>query len=274
MSARAMWKAEIAIGTHKVPVKLYAAIDEKKVRFRLLDESSKAPVQQQMIDASTEEPIGEGTAQKGIQIDEGRFVVVTPEELASLEPEDSRTITIERFVSPSAVGEAWYDRPYWLGPDGDENAYFALVQALALEEKIGIAHWAMRKHRYHGALRVSGEHLMLVKMRSAEEVVPTASLEAPTGRAADPKEIALAEQLVAALEGPFDPNELEGTYDDRVRELIEAKAKGKKVAKKRATVAKPTKDTGLAAALKASLAKVGGSASSSKADKSGGKRAA
>jgi len=257
MTARAMWKAELAIGKTTIPVKLYAAVADQKVHFRLLDEQSKAPVKQQMFDAASDEPIPEGSAQKGIQLDEGRFVIVTPEDLAALEPEESRAITIERFVPPSAIDEAWYERPYWLGPDGDEGAYFALVAALAQEDRIGIVHWAMRKHRYHGALRVSGQHLLLVRLRTAEQVLPATKLAAPEGRVADAKELALAEQLVAALEGPFDPSELEGTYDERVRELVEAKAKGKIVKLKKGRAHKATADTGLAAALKASLKKVG-----------------
>lgn len=256
MGARAMWKAELQIGAHAIPVKLYAAVEDRKVHFRLLDEATQAPVEQQMVDAATEEPV-EGPAQKGIQLDEGVFVVLTPEELAALEPKESRSIDIERFVPTSAVADTWYERPYWLGPDGNEAAYFALVQALAEEDRIGIAHWVMRKHRYQGALRVSGQHLMLVRLRHTEEVVPASALTAPTGRAADPREVALAEQLVAALEGPFDPKELEGTYQERVRELVQAKAAGKVVPIKKGRAKKATTGS-LASALEASLKKVGG----------------
>lgn len=252
MSARAMWKAEITIGKLKVPVKLYAAVQERKVHFRLLDEQSQEPVRQQLIDASGE-PLADGAAVKGLQVDEGLYVVVTPDELAALAPEESRSIAIERFVAPSEVAEAWYDRPYWLGPDGDEQAYFALVWALAEEDRIGIAHWTMRKMRYHGALRANGSHLMLVRMRHAEEVVPATELAAPTGRAADAREIALAEQLVTALMGPFEPSELEGTYDDRVRELVEAKAAGKVVRMSAARKKRATKPESLAGVLEKSL---------------------
>lgn len=161
----------------------------------------------------------------------------------------------------SAIADMWYDRPYWLGPDGDAGAYFALVRALAEEARVGIAHWVMRKKRYHGALRVNGQHLMLVRRAAPEEVVPTTTLEAPAGRAADAREIALAEQLVAALEGPFEPAELEGTYDDRVRELVAAKAAGKvvKLTKTRARRRATSTAGSMASALEASLKAIGGS---------------
>jgi len=256
MGVRAMWKAELQVGSHAIPVKLYAAIDDRKVHFRLLDEATQAPVVQQMVDAATDEPLVEGKPQKGIQLDEGVFVVLTPDELVALEPQESRSIDIERFVPTSAVSDTWYERPYWLGPDGNEAAYFALVQALAEADRVGIAHWVMRKHRYQGALRVNGQHLMLVRLRHTEEVVPASALTAPTGRAADPREVALAEQLVAALEGPFDPSELEGTYQERVRELVLAKAAGKVVSIKQARAKKVPKGS-LASALQASLKQVG-----------------
>ena len=251
-----MWKAEVSFGPVKVPVKLYAAVEERVVHFRLLDEASGAPVQQQMVDAS-DEPVEDGAVQKGLQVDEGTYVVVTPDELASLAPEESRTIDVERFVAPSAVAEAWYDRPYWLGPDGDTEGYFALVWALAEEGKIGIAHWTMRKKRYHGALRANGSHLMLVRMRHTEEVEAATGLAAPGGRAADAREIALAEQLVGALRGPFDASELEGTYHDRVRELIAAKAAGKVVKISHARKKVATRAESLAGVLEKSLKAVG-----------------
>jgi len=257
MGARAMWKAEISVGEHTVPIKLYSAVEDRTVHFRMLDAKTRTPVEQQMFDPSTEQPVVDGTSRKGVQMEEGVFVVLNPDEIQSLEPPESRTIGIERFVPSSAISEAWYDRPYWLGPDGDDAAYFALVRALAEEDMIGIAHWVMRKHRQHGALRVNGDHLMLVRMRHTEEVVPASALTAPTGREADMREVALAEQLVAALEGPFDPKELQSTYDDRVRELVEAKAAGKVV--KLATPSKKKVTEGsLASALEASLKKVGG----------------
>ncbi|MFO0745431.1 MAG: Ku protein [Myxococcota bacterium] len=252
MSARAMWKASLQVGPHAVPVKLYSAIEDRAVHFRLLDARDETPVVQELVELGSDEPLPPDAARKGVELDEGVFVMLTPEELAGLEPEESRSISVERFVPPGAVEESWYDRPYWLGPDGATSSYFALVEALRAEERIGIAHWTMRKHRYHGALRVSGDHLLLVRLRHTEEVIPASALSAPTGRTADPKEVALAEQLVGALAGPFDPSELAGTYEQRVRELVEAKASGKLVTLHKARPKKAT-TSGLAAALGASL---------------------
>jgi DNA end-binding protein Ku len=83
-------------------------------------------------------------------------------------------------------------------------------------------------------------------------VIAGDELPRPTGRAADPREVALANQLIEALEGPFDPSEFNDEYQAQLRKLIDAKAAGRKPAKKKA---KPERgaERSMAAALNASL---------------------
>ena len=50
MAARAMWKADLSLGEIKVPVKLYAAVEDARIHFRLLHAADHAPVKQQMVD--------------------------------------------------------------------------------------------------------------------------------------------------------------------------------------------------------------------------------
>src|SRR4029453_1505544 len=135
----------------------------------------------------------------------GVFVILTKEELEQVQPKPSRDIEILRFVPPQKISSLWYDRPYYLGPDGDQTAYFALAEALANKEKEGIARWVMRGKEYVGALRSQDDYLMLVTLRHAEEVVQPEELPAPEGRSLDRKEINMAKQLVELLEGEFDP---------------------------------------------------------------------
>ncbi len=91
--------------------------------------------------------------QKGFEVEPEKFVIVTDEELKSLEPKPSREIEISEFVPPEKISQQWYERFYYLGPDGDENAYFALADALEKRKREGIAHWVMRNKSYVGALR-------------------------------------------------------------------------------------------------------------------------
>jgi non-homologous end joining protein Ku len=44
-------------------------------------------------------------------------VILEPDELAQLAPESDRAIQLLRFVPRDALGDEWFDRPYYLGPD-------------------------------------------------------------------------------------------------------------------------------------------------------------
>jgi DNA end-binding protein Ku len=81
-----------------------------------------APVRQQMGDPHKDRPVEGDDVARGVALDDERFVLLSEDELASIEPDASRDIEILRVVPPGAVDEAWYDRPYWLGPDGEDEA--------------------------------------------------------------------------------------------------------------------------------------------------------
>ncbi len=227
MAARAIWKGVIRLGEVGVPVKLHSAVEDRSVHFRLLHEKDLVPVKQEMVNPATGEPVPRDQVKRGWVADDGSVVVLEEEELDALEPAASRDIEITRFVEPSHVREAWYERPYYLGPDGDAEAYFALAEALERRGRVGVARWVMRKKSYRGALRLEGKYLMLVTLRSAEEVVPASALPAPSGRKLTRQEADMARKLLEALHGSFNPAEWKDEYRERVLELVEAKAEGK-----------------------------------------------
>ena len=226
--ARAMWKGDITIGRTKVPVKMYSAVQDQGVHFRLLHETDKQPLKQHMVNPETDEVVESKDVKKGYVDDGGIVVMLDKEELDELKPEPTRDIEITRFVPINAISHGWYDRPYWLGPDGrGSSAYFALAQALEQEGREGVAKWVMRGKEYVGALVGADGYLMLITLRRAGEVVESKELPRPGGRALEKKEVALAEQLVSALEGEWKPEEFADEYRDRLMEFIEKKAKGR-----------------------------------------------
>jgi DNA end-binding protein Ku len=154
------------------------------------------------------------------------FVMLRKHELEALEPTASRDIDVRHFVPSENIHPQWYDRPYYLGPDGDQASYFALAKALAKQGKEGIAHWTMRKKEYVGALRSEGGYLLLITLHQQGDILTAEELEPPAGRKLDPKERQLAEQLVRALEDDFDPEQYHDEYRERVQALIQAKRKG------------------------------------------------
>lgn len=227
MAARAMWKGELKLGATKIPVKLYSAVSDRTVHFHILDEKHLMRVKQHMVSPDSGDEVTTDEIQKGYEIEPGKFVIVTAEELEQLQPEPSRDIEVMEFVPPEAVSAQWYERPYYLAPDGDVKAYFALAEALNNRNREGIAHWVMRNKAYVGALRAEGDYLLLVTLRNAEEVISAKDLPKPAGRAPTQKELGMAKQLISLLEGEFDPKDYKDEYRERVMEFLEKKAKGK-----------------------------------------------
>jgi DNA end-binding protein Ku len=226
MAGRAIWKGELKIGSTKIPVKLYSAVVDRTVRFHLLDDRHLMRVKQHMVSLDSGEEVPNQDIQKGYEIEPGKFVILTDEDLQSLEPKPSREIEVTEFVPPESINQQWYERPYYLGPDGDMQDYFALAEALENRGREGIARWVMRNKSYMGALRSQDGYLVLCTLRNAAEVISARELPKPAGRAPSAKELNMAKQLVGMLEGEFNPSEFEDEYRKRVMEFIERKAKG------------------------------------------------
>ena len=269
MPARAIWKGVLHIGPEKLAVKLYSAVQDRSVHFHILESKTGQPVKQIMIDPDSGKEIAKGEIQRGVEIEPGTFVVLNPEEQKQLEPEPSRDIQVLSFIAPKKINDQWYERPYYLGPDEDDSgAYFALAQALADNQREGLASWVMRNKRYTGALRANDGYLMLVTLRHAEEVLSAQQLPKPAGRPLDEREIKMAQQLVSVLEAPFQAEDFRDEYRDRVMQFIEAKAKGR--SPKLTVVKKKPATTSLLDALSASLK----NASSKHSKSAGGKAVA
>jgi len=252
VAARAIWKGSLKIGKTRVPVKLFSAVSDQTVRFHLLDDRAKMRVKQHMVDPNSGEEVPNEEIQKGYEIEPGTFVILTEEELASLEPEPSRDIEITEFVPPEKISQQWYERPYYLAPDGDQKDYFGLIEALQKREVEGIARWAMRKKAYAGAVRVVDDSLFLFTLRTASEVISAEQLPKPAGRAPTQKELDMAKQLIAAMEGEFDAKEYKDEYRERLMKFIESKGKGHKP--RLSSVKKKRVSTSLDSVLARSLA--------------------
>jgi DNA end-binding protein Ku len=227
--ARAIWKGIIRLGAVEVPVKLYSAVEERSIHFRLLHKSDLSPVKQRMVHPRTGEPVPYDQILRGYKTEEGEFVILEDKDLAALEPEPSRIIDVSRFVDPGVISHQWYDRPYVLGPDGDLEQFNGLTEALRRGAKEGVASWTMRKKTYTGTLRAGAGTLMLITLFHTEEVVTAEALPRPEGRALEEQERRMAEQLINALEGDFELAAFKDEYRERVMALIRAKDRGERL---------------------------------------------
>src|SRR5690554_3468672 len=127
MAARAIWKGTLCFKDVEVPVKLYSAVEDRNVRFRLLHRKDKSPVRQAMVNPDTDTVVAYDQTRRVYRTDEGVSVFLNQDELDDLRPEKSRRIDILSFLPERAIDHRWYDRPYYLGPDGSETAWATLT---------------------------------------------------------------------------------------------------------------------------------------------------
>jgi DNA end-binding protein Ku len=252
MAARAMWKGVLKVGEERVAVKLYSAVQDRAVHFRLLHDQDQVPVKQRLVEPESERVVEYAETQRAFLTPERDLVALRPEELESLTPAQSRDIEVLRFVPVGAIDHRWYERPYFLGPDGKASELAALVAAMRETQRAGIARWVMRKKEYRGALRATEDGIpMLVTLRSAEEVIVASELGSPQGKPLEEREIAMAQQLLSILEAPFEAEQYKDEYRGRVLELVKAKAEGKSI--RRVPARRHRIEPDLAKALRESL---------------------
>jgi DNA end-binding protein Ku len=229
MAARAIWKGTIRFDGVRVPVKLYSAVEDRSVHFRLLHRKDLAPVRQALVNPQTDQVVPFEETGRAYITEAGDRVLLDQAELEALEPHPSRDIEILGFLPHQAIDHRWYDRPYYLGPDGESADYFALADALEATAVEGLARWVMRNKAYVGALQLYRGYPMLIALHHAEEVIPVEALEPPQGPPLDQRELGLARQLIEMLEAEFQPQAYRDEYRNRVLEMLSAKARGKRV---------------------------------------------
>jgi DNA end-binding protein Ku len=252
--ARAIWKGTLQLGEQDVAVKLYSAVEDRTIHFHLLHAKDRAPVEQHIVRKDTGKDVAKDEIRKAFALDRGTAVILQPDELEELVPPESREIHICRFVAASVLGDQWYERPYYLGPDEDEKDYFALAEALERRKVVGIARWVMRKKRYLGALSSLDGYLTMTTLRRADQVLSFSGVEPAKTLAPQANELKLAEQLVSSIEADFDPSLWQNEYRQRLCKLIEAKARGEKLERVRPKKKPP--QASLAESLRASIAAV------------------
>jgi DNA end-binding protein Ku len=243
--ARAMWKGQLQLGKQELPVKLYSAVEDRTIHFQLLHAKDRAPVEQHIVRKDTGKDVDKDDMRKAFALNRSTAVILEPE---------SRDIEICRFVAPSVLGDQWYDRPYYLGPDSDDGDYFALAEALHRKNVVGIARWVMRKKRYVGALTSTNGYLMLSTLRRADQVLSFSGIEPAKANTPAAAELKLAQQFVSSIETDFDPSEWHNEYRQRLCKLIQAKARGEKVEPVKRKRKAPS--ASLADSLRASIAAV------------------
>ncbi len=232
--ARAIWTGVISFGLVSVPVGLFTATEDHTVHFHQLQRGTADRIRNRRVNERTGDEVSPKDIVKGYEVAEGEYVVVEPDELDAIAPGRSQTVDITDFVDLAEIEPVYFDRTYYVAPRGKEyeKVYELLRAALADTGRAGIATVVMRGKQYLTALRAEDRLLVLQTLHWADEVRdPVAELPGlPERRAGKGRELTMAVQLIEAMSGPWEPGRYHDTYQEKVRELVTAKAAGQEVA--------------------------------------------
>jgi len=271
--ARAIWTGAISFGLVTIPVKLYAAVQSKSVKFNQLDGEDHQRIQMKRTNAATGEEVPYARIVKGYELSPDRYVIIEPGELEALDPKKTKTIDIDRFVDLEEIDPIHFDHPYYLAPaPGGAKPYRLLVDAMAQSGKVAIATVVIRSKEQLVALRPIGDVMAMTTLVYPDEIVDPGTLDeipAADDVKTNAKELALARQIVESLAEPFEPGAFRDTYRAQILDLIERKAAGETIVVQSPETADDAPVPDLMAALKASLdavrGKDGGGAAAKKA---------
>jgi DNA end-binding protein Ku len=255
--ARAIWTGSVSFGLVNVPVGLFSATQDHQVHFHQFEKGTSSRVRNQRVNEDTGDEVDYKDVVKGAEVSDGNYVMLTQEELESVEPGRSRTIDISDFVDAAEIDPIYYQKSYYLAPSDDtaKKAYMLLLKAMQKAGRIGVATFVMRGKQYLAAIRPQDKVLVLETMFFADEIRdPTKELDQlPTRTQVSGKDLDTAVKLIKSLTTPWKPKNYSDTYADRVEKLIDAKKKNREIVIPEETEDNDGKVVDLLAALEASL---------------------
>ena len=227
--AQTLWIGNIHFKETNIPVKLTPAVREDRLQFHLLHKNDKIKLHQQMICAFEKTPVSADEELKGYRVAERKYVLIDAADLKKTEPaEESRDITVHEFVKTNTIDPVFMEHTYYLEPKAASKEYSALAAALKEMDRLGVSTWTMKKRAYLGALGSDGKTLRLTVLRFAEDIVRAGSL----GLAPPPlpdKELAIAGALIKKLTARWQPEKFRNEHQQKLRALINKKARGGKI---------------------------------------------
>lgn len=276
--ARPVWSGTISFGLVNVPVKSYTAVRDHDVHFNQLDKKTGARIRNRKVSEKSGREVDADDIELGFEVRKGRYVTFDKDELGELRPASTKAIDVTDFVPLEDVDPIYFERTYWLAPDGDaaKKAYQLLLAAMEDRERVAVGTVVMRNKQYLAAIRPLDGALAMSTMRFADEVVPRAEIDGvPRRSKPDAKTLRMATQLVDALASDWKPDRYHDTFTEELKERIAAKGAGKELAEPEPATPQGAEIVDLMAALEASVqaAKGGGKGRRTTRAKSARKRA-
>jgi DNA end-binding protein Ku len=226
-----MWKGLISFGLVNIPIKLYAATEDKDIKTRYLHQTCHTPIKYEKRCPVCNKEVEMDQIVRGVEVEPEKFVILTSEELDTLQGEKNKTIEIVDFVKLEEIDPIYYQRSYFVGPDSNSaKAYLLLKQAMQESGRIGVAKITIRSKEQLAAVRVYQRGLILETMVFPDEVrnidhVPGIPEEIPLPE----RELRLAKQLIDQLTTSFNPMIYRDERRESLAELIQQKVSGQEI---------------------------------------------
>jgi DNA end-binding protein Ku len=253
---RSLWSGSLSFGLVNVPVAMFSAVRDVDLHFNQLHEKDAARIETRRFCAEEDKEIRYDEIGRAYDMEDGRTVVLSDEDLDAVAPRKTRTIDIEAFVDLAEIDPIYFDHPYFLAPvgeaEGNLRAYRLLVEVMSSTDRAALGRFVLRSKEYLVLVRVRDDRLALTTMLFHDEVRPAKDVDTG-GRKPAKAQIDTAVALVEALSVEWDPSQYRDCYRERLLAAIERKRKGGKITapERRREEDRPPAD--IMAALKESL---------------------
>jgi DNA end-binding protein Ku len=228
---RSIWKGSLSFGLVNVPVKVYSATEDHDVKFHQVHAKDNGRIRYQRVCELDGQVVEYRDIARAFESDDGRMVVITDDDIATLPEERNREIEVLEFVPASDIDPLMYDRSYYLEPDSKSTkSYVLLAKTLEQTDRVAIVHFALRNKTRLAALRVkdfSKREVMVIHTLLWPDEVRDPDFPVLDKKVdIKPAELKMATQVVDSMADDFNPDRYNDTYQEELRELVEAKLEG------------------------------------------------
>ncbi|MFN2513785.1 MAG: Ku protein [Pyrinomonadaceae bacterium] len=221
---RPFWSGTITFGLVSVPVNLFPANQSSRAPLRMLGPEGE-PLSRKYYSEKTERDLDADEMVRGYEVEKGKYVVVTDEELERLAPEKTRDINLTRFVKEESIPPLYFERGYFLTPAANsEKAYKLLVEAMEKTGQAGIATFVMRGKEHLVAIFADQGILRAETMRFHDEIRSPAEVGLPKKKKVPPVTVRKFETLISKKsKSNFSPTKLADEQTERLLKLVKKK---------------------------------------------------
>jgi DNA end-binding protein Ku len=251
---RSMWKGAISFGLVMIPIKLYAATEQKDITFRQVHRADGGRIRFRRVCSIDGEEVPYEDVAKGYELPSGEMVVLTDDDLAELPLPTTRNIEVLHFVPADQLDPILLNRSYYVEPESTgARAYVLLRDALERSGKVALALVALRQRESLATLRTHEGLLVLETLLWPDEVRTPAFGFLDDHVEVRSQELKMASSLIDSMTVDFDPSTYHDSYREALQELVNAKIEGRELVQPEGPAAE-AEPTSLADALRASLA--------------------